>query len=504
MPTAPESDNEHLDVLILGAGLSGIGAAYYVQQHLPGKTYAILEARGALGGTWDLFRYPGIRSDSDLHTFGYEFKPWENEKSIAGASVILSYLQEAAAENGIDRHIRLNHKAIGAVWSSEDARWTVEFEHTDTGERSVITCSWLFACSGYYRYDEGFTPHFEGREEFGGTIVHPQHWPENLDYRGKRVVVIGSGATAVTILPSMADDAAHVTMLQRSPSYIMPVPSADPIANALRKVLGSKRAHGLNRRRYIAQQRFIYRFCQNHPRMARRVIRWLNARELPKDYPLDTHFSPAYNPWDQRLCAVPDADLFKAIREGKASVVTDHIDTFTERGIRLRSGAELEADIIVTATGLNMQTFGGIDLTVDGVAVDLVDRVAYKGVMLSDVPNFSFIVGYTNSSWTLKVGLVCEFTCRVIEDMERTGNAICYPHLLDPDMPTRPLFDFDAGYVRRAIDELPRQGVDAPWITVQDYRTDVGLLRNGSVHEPELRFSAAGQAVIERADAVLA
>lgn len=485
-----QTATDHLDVLIVGAGISGIGAAYYLQTQQPNKSYAILEARAATGGTWDLFRYPGIRSDSDLHTFGYEFKPWEDEDAIASADKILAYLRETVAENGIGRHIRFHHKVLGAAWSSDDARWYVDVERGDTGQRLTISANWLFSAGGYYRYDEGFTPHFEGREKFAGQIVHPQHWPEDLDYRGKRVVVIGSGATAVTLIPAMADDAAHVTMLQRSPTYIMPVPQKDTIANALKKVLGKKRGYAVTRRKNMLKQRAVYQFCQRFPGAARRLIRSVNAKQLPAGFPVDEHFNPAYNPWDQRLCAVPDADLFKAIRDGKASVVTDRIATFTERGIALESGAELEADIIVTATGLNLQAFGGIALTVDGEPVNLPDHVAYKSMMLSGVPNFAFVFGYTNSSWTLKVGPLCEHFCRLLAHMDANGYDTCYP-VVDPDVATRPLLDLDAGYVKRVVADLPRQGDRGPWQMVMDFRRDVEVLRNGPVTDDNLRFATA-------------
>ena len=478
---------EHLDVLIIGAGISGIGAAYYLQMQQPGKSYAILEARGATGGTWDLFRYPGIRSDSDLHTFGYEFKPWEDEDAIASADKILAYLRETVAENGIDRHIRLHHKVLAAAWSSRDARWHVDVERA--GSRVTISASWLFAAGGYYRYDSGFTPAFEGREKFRGQIVHPQHWPEDLDYRGKRVVVIGSGATAVTLVPAMADDAAHVTMLQRSPTYIMPVPSKDAIANTLKKVLGNRRGYAVSRQKNMVQQRAVYRLCQRYPRAARRAIRYINARQLPKGYPVDEHFNPSYNPWDQRLCAVPNADLFKAIKDGKASVVTDRIVAFTERGIALESGDELEADIIVTATGLNLQAFGGISLTIDGAPVHLTDTVAYKGMLLSGVPNFAFVFGYTNSSWTLKVGPLCEHFCRLLAHMDAHGYDICVPEA-PSGLATRPLLDLSAGYVRRAVDQFPRQGETGPWQVVMDFRRDVEVLRDGPVSDDNLTFRA--------------
>ncbi|MFG2888148.1 flavin-containing monooxygenase [Streptomyces sp. NPDC048248] len=480
---------EHLDVLIIGAGISGIGAGRYLKTELPSKTFAILEARAASGGTWDLFRYPGIRSDSDLHTFGYEFKPWRDEESIASAPRILTYLRETATENGLDSHIRYHHKVLSVSWSTERARWTVHIERADTGERTTLTCSWLFCAGGYYRYDQGFTPRFEGRERFRGTIVHPQRWPEDLDYTGKRVVVIGSGATAVTLLPAMADTAAHVTMLQRTPSYILPVPKKDAIANALKRFLGPERGYALTRRKNIAQQRFIWAFCQRYPKAARRIIRWANAKQLPDGYPVDEHFNPPYDPWDQRLCAVPDGDLFKTIRAGKASVVTDRITTFTENGLRLASGRELEADVVVTATGLNVQAFGGVQVTVDGEQIRLSDSVAYKGMMLSGVPNLAYSIGYTNSSWTLKVGLLCEHFCRLLAHMDAFGHDICRPEVADPAMPTRPFLDFGAGYIQRAVDQLPRQGDRMPWLTSMDYHSDVKLLRAESVVDPELHFA---------------
>ncbi|MFN7133188.1 MAG: flavin-containing monooxygenase, partial [Myxococcales bacterium] len=481
---------ELLDVLIVGAGISGIGAAWYLQRHHPSKTYAILEARGATGGTWDLFRYPGIRSDSDLHTFGYEFKPWTSEKSIASADKILAYLRETAAEFGIDRRVRLHHRVLGASWSTRDARWRVEVERTDTGESTTFECRWLFCAGGYYRYDQGYAPSFEGAERFRGRIVHPQHWPEDFDYAGKRVLVIGSGATAVTLVPAMADTAAHVTMLQRTPTYILPAPSEDGIANLARRVLPKDWAHALTRRKNIALQRGIWKFCKRYPRAARRAIRWVNARQLPKGFPVDEHFNPPYDPWDQRLCIVPDADLFKAIRAGRASVVTDRIETFTERGVRLASGRELEADVIVTATGLNLQPIGGMSLTVDGAAVQLREKIAFRGMMLSDVPNFVLAIGYTNSSWTLKIGLLCEHFCRLLAYMDAHGHAICRPEVSDPQMPTRPLLDFGAGYVKRALDQLPRQGDRAPWLMSMSYHEDVRLLREGPVNHPALRFSS--------------
>jgi cation diffusion facilitator CzcD-associated flavoprotein CzcO len=489
MPASTPSSEQPVDVLIIGAGISGIGAAWYLQKEHPSKSYAILEARGATGGTWDLFRYPGIRSDSDLYTFGYAFKPWDSDKAIADADAILAYLRETVAESGIDRKIRLHHKVRAAAWSSDTARWIVEVERTDTGERIQMSCRWLFCAGGYYRYDEGFTPRFEGSERFAGRIVHPQHWPADFDYAGKRVVVIGSGATAVTLVPAMAEKAASVTMLQRTPTYILPIASEDPIANLLRKLLPRAKAHELTRRKNIAMQRAIWRFCRRFPRVARRLIRAVVARQLPKGYPVDEHFNPPYNPWEQRLCVVPEADLFKAIRSGRAAIVTDHIDTFTERGIRLKSGRELEADIIVTATGLNLLAFGGVELSVDGAPVHLPDKVAFKGMMLDGVPNFAFAIGYTNASWTLKVGLLCEHFCRLLAFMDEHGHTICRPER-DPAMATRPLLNFGANYVKRSIDELPRQGERAPWLTSMDYYQDAKLFRADDVADPNLRFSS--------------
>ena len=484
------TSSEHLDVLVIGAGISGIGAARYLLAERPGTTFAVLEARGASGGTWDLFRYPGIRSDSDLHTFGYEFKPWTDEKSIASADRILAYLRETSAEAGVEPHIRYQHRVLEAAWSSEEGRWRVQVERGDTGERLELTAGWLFGATGYYDYEQGFTPHFEGRERFAGEIIHPQHWPEDLDHTGKRVVVIGSGATAVTLVPALVEGGAeHVTMLQRTPSYIMPVPSEDKLANKLRDVLGEKRGYAVARQKNILQQRAVWKFCQTFPKTARSLIRKVNTRSLPEGFDVDTHFNPPYDPWDQRLCAVPDGDLFRTLRQGRATVVTDRIRTFTETGVLLESGEELEADIIVTATGLNLKLFGGIAISVDGVPLHAPDHVAYKGMMLSGVPNLAFAIGYTNSSWTLKVGLLCEFFCRMLEHMETEGYDVCVPEA--PEMETRPLLDFAAGYVTRALAELPRQGDRRPWLMSMSYRDDVKLVRGGPVADEYLRFSRA-------------
>jgi cation diffusion facilitator CzcD-associated flavoprotein CzcO len=481
---------DHVDVLIIGAGISGVGAAWHLQHEQPGKSYAILEARDALGGTWDLFRYPGIRSDSDLHTFGYAFKPWTGEKAIADGDAIRAYIRETAEENGIDRHIRFGHKAVRAQWSSDRALWTVEVERTDTGESFAMTAGWLFSASGYYRYDEGFTPELPGLERFEGQVIHPQHWPEDLDHAGKRVVVIGSGATAMTIVPAMADETAHITMLQRSPSYVLPLPSKDPLATWLRGKVGEERAYAITRRKNIFRQAAVFQLSRRFPNAVRQVIRKVNQQQLRgSDCDVDVHFKPSYDPWDQRLCAVPDGDLYRALRTGRASVVTDHIETFTPTGIRLRSGQELEADIVVTATGLNLLAFGGLQLAVDGKAVSLPDTVAYRSMMLSGVPNFAYAIGYTNSSWTLKVDLVCEYLCRLLGHLDATGNDTAVAEVSDPEMPTRPLLDFKAGYVLRALDRFPRQGEQAPWRVVMSYAEDVKALRRGAVDDGTMRFS---------------
>ena len=479
----------HVDVLIVGAGISGIGAAYHLKRNLPHKTFAILEAREAIGGTWDLFRYPGIRSDSDLHTFGYAFKPWTSDNAIAGADEILAYLQETIDQNGIAPHIHFSHKIRKADWSTEEGHWTLTVEHD--GTTSELTCGFLFSAAGYYDYAAGYTPQFEGRETFEGQIIHPQQWPDDLDYAGKRVVVIGSGATAVTLIPAMAEAAGHVTMLQRSPSYVMTLPAQDPIANALRRVLPDKLAYAITRRLNIARQRLIYDLSMRHPKLVRRLIRFMTKHQLPDGYAVDTHFNPRYNPWEERLCAVPNGDLFKAISAGRASVVTDRIVRFTERGIVLQSGRELKADIIVTATGLNLLAFGGMKLSVDGTAVEISDTVAYKSMMLSGVPNFAFAVGYTNSSWTLKVDLVCEHLCRMLAQMDMLGYDTVTPVLDDRTLTTRPLLDFHAGYVQRAVDCFPKQGSHGPWTVEMNYAADRARLRHGPINDPSLHFRSS-------------
>jgi cation diffusion facilitator CzcD-associated flavoprotein CzcO len=482
---------EHVDVLVVGAGVSGIGAAYHLGRRHPGRSVALLEARGALGGTWDLFRYPGIRSDSDLHTFGFAFKPWRDERAIAGGPSILAYLQETAREHGIERRIRFHHRVLGASWSGDTARWTVDVERTDTGEALQLTTSWLFSACGYYRYDRGFEPPLPGAEHFQGRLVHPQRWPEDLDHAGRRVLVIGSGATAITLVPAMAQTAAHVTMLQRSPSYVLSLPSRDPLAAVLSRLLGDRRGYALTRRKNVWLQSTVYGLARRRPRLVRRVLTALAARQLPPGYAVDPHFTPRYDPWDQRLCIAPDGDLFKAISAGRASVVTDTIETVTERGVRLASGTELEADVLVLATGLELLAFGGLALTVDGRPVDLPSTLAYKGAMLSGVPNFAFAVGYVNASWTLKVDLVCEWLCRVLAHMDARGAAVALPVPADPPGPTRPLLDFSAGYVQRALERFPKQGDRPPWRIAMSYAEDVAVLRDGEVDDGVLQFASA-------------
>jgi monooxygenase len=494
---------EHVDVLIVGAGLSGIGAAHHLATDAPGKTYAILEARDAIGGTWDLFRYPGIRSDSDMYTLGYAFRPWREAKAIADGSSILEYVRSTAREHGIERRIRFRHRVVRAEWSSADARWTVEAERGDTGETVRLTCGFLFMCSGYYRYDEGYTPAFAGMERFGGRIVHPQHWGDDVDYAGRRVVVIGSGATAVTLVPALAERAAHVTMLQRSPSYILSLPGVDPIARFLRRVLPPKLAYSAVRWKNVALTTLFYQLSRRRPKVAKAMIRKGVEKQLPAGYDVDAHFKPRYDPWDQRVCLVPDGDLFRAIGRGSASIVTDDVDTFTERGLRLASGAELEADVIVTATGLNLLALGGMQLVVDGREVRLPETVGYKGMMLSDVPNMAVAMGYTNASWTLKCDLTCEYVCRLLNHMDEHGYRQVTPRFRDPSVQTQPFIDLKAGYVQRSIDQFPKQGTKAPWRLYQNYLRDVLLLHHGPLEDDALEFSA-GAAAREPAEPVAA
>ena len=489
-------------MLIVGAGLSGIGAAHHLQEAFPGKSYAIFEAREELGGTWDLFRYPGIRSDSDMHTLGYRFKPWTASKTIADGPSILEYVRQTAREGGIEDKIRFQHRVVRAEWSSEESHWTVEAERVDSGERVELTCNYFWVCSGYYRYDEGFTPEFEGAERFPGPIVHPQHWPEDLDYAGKRVVVIGSGATAVTLVPAMAEQAAHVTMLQRSPTYIASLPAEDPIAKGLRRVLPPKAVYATVRWKNVILQTLFYQLSRRRPQAVKRFIRKGVEAALPEGYDVDKHFKPKYNPWDQRMCLVPNGDLFKAIRKGSASVVTDTIETFTEKGVKLDSGEELEADVIITATGLNLLFIGGIELVVDGDPVELPETMTYKGMMLSGVPNCAFTVGYTNASWTLKADLTSEYVCRLLAHMDAHGYSKSVPEITDPTVTEAPLLDFTSGYVLRSLDKFPKQGSKEPWKLRQNYVLDIGTIRRGAIDDGAMQFSST--APREQRDASLA
>jgi monooxygenase len=483
------TQSEHLDVLVVGAGLSGIGAGHYLQDKCPWASYAILEARETMGGTWDLFRYPGIRSDSDMYTLGYSFRPWKGEKTIADGSSILQYIKDTAAESGIDQHIRYQHKITAADWSSGEALWHVTAERGDTGETVQLTAGFIFSCSGYYRYDHGYQPEFAGLSDFAGQIVHPQAWPEDIDFTGKEVVVIGSGATAVTLIPSLAATASHVTMLQRSPTYIASMPPKSPVAAVLRKALPDRYAGPAIKWFHALATQFFFQLSRRQPKMVKKMLTKGVAAQLPKGYDVATHFTPQYNPWDQRMCVVPNGDLFKAISDGSASVVTDHIDTFTKSGIRLASGTELEADIVVTATGLELLFLGGMTLSVDGEALDLPSRLAYKGMMIEGVPNFALAIGYTNASWTLKCDLTCDYVCRLLNHMRATGTTASTPRNHDAEVTTAPLLGLTSGYVQRSAHLLPRQGTKYPWQVHQSYLRDYRALKMSDIADASMEFS---------------
>ncbi|MFT4264954.1 MAG: NAD(P)/FAD-dependent oxidoreductase [Nocardioides sp.] len=495
---------EQLDIVIIGAGISGIGAATYFTRELPGKSIAILEGREALGGTWDLFRYPGIRSDSDLHTFGYEFKPWRHEHAIADAHLIKDYLRETTEENGFADQIRYRHRVLRAAWSSEEKVWTLTVEVTDpsgTARTTTIRSTWVFAATGYYKYEEGYTPEFAGREDFDGQIVHPQHWPDGLDYAGKKVVIIGSGATAVTMVPAMlkgAGAAAHVTMLQRTPTYIASMPRVDRVALHLTKLLGDERGYAATRLKNIWLERGQVLFLRRFPKAGRRLIRADNVKRLPQGYDVDKHFNPPYNPWDQRLCLAPDGDFFDVIKDGKADVVTDKIVRFTPTGILLESGQELDADIIVTATGLNMRLFGGMEIVVDGKPTDITQSYAYRGMLLSGIPNWAMAIGYTTSSWTLKVSLMCRYFIDLMKHMDAHGYIEAVP-VAEAGMESRPVMDLQSGYARRGAKHLPKQGVSAPWRMALSYQEDAKALR-GPVFDEHLKFGTASKAKRSTAD----
>jgi cation diffusion facilitator CzcD-associated flavoprotein CzcO len=488
---------EHVDVVVVGAGISGIGTGYHLQTRCPDRSYVILEAREQMGGTWDLFRYPGIRSDSDMHTLGFSFHPWTQAKAIADGSSIKAYVEETARTYGIDRHIRFGTRVLSASWSTPDARWTVETEGANGPK--TITCNFLAMCSGYYSYDRAYAPSFAGSEDFAGRIVHPQFWPADLDYRDKHVVVIGSGATAVTLVPEMAKDAAQVTMLQRSPTYVVSRPAEDPVANWLRRKLPSKMAYGVTRWKNVLLGMFFYRMTRKRPEKTKERLLGMVREHLGPDYDVATHFTPRYNPWDQRLCLVPDADLFAAIKAGRAEVVTDTIERFVPEGIRLNSGSTLPADVIVTATGLELSLMGGVPFTVDGEAVNLADKLQYKGMMFSDVPNMAFTFGYTNASWTLKADLVAKYVCRLLNTMKKRGVRIAMPHNADPALVAEPFVDFSSGYIQRAADRLPKQGSRKPWKLNQNYALDVMALKFGSVDDAMLFSNPTGTKTREAA-----
>jgi monooxygenase len=485
---------EHFDVLVVGAGISGIGAGYHLQTMSPDRSYAILEGRDDLGGTWDLFRYPGVRSDSDMHTLGYSFKPWTAEKSIADGPAILDYLRQTSTEFGIDKHIRYGHMVSSAEWSSADATWTVQVTRRSDGEAVSFTCNYLFMCAGYYSYKGGYTPAFPGIDQFEGQVVHPQAWPADLDDSGKQVVVIGSGATAMTLVPAMAKTAAHVTMLQRSPTYVVAAPDTDAVANRLRKLLPAALAYRLTRWKNVKFQQFIYKRTRTQPDKVKAKLLGGVRSALGPDYDVDTHFTPTYHPWDQRLCLVPNGDLFAAIKSGSATVVTDHIESFDATGITLTSGAHLPADIVVTATGLNMVTLGEMSFVVDGEPVDFSKTWTYKGMAYSDVPNLASSFGYINASWTLRADLTCEYVCRLLNHMRETGTVQCTPRLRasDASMPQRPWIEnFSAGYMQRVMHLMPRQGDREPWINPQSYSADRKMFRKSPVDDGVMWFSTA-------------
>ena len=487
---APATGAEHLDVLIVGAGISGIDAAYHLQKRCPGKSWLILEARGAIGGTWDLFRYPGVRSDSDMYTLGFPFRPWTGEKAIADGGSIRDYVEATAREFGIDRHIRFGHRVTRAAWSSAEARWTVEVEAG--GEVRRFSCGFLFLCSGYYDYAAGYRPEWPGEAGYRGRIAHPQHWPEDLDHAGKRIIVIGSGATAVTLVPALAERAAHVTMLQRSPTYIVARPSRDALAHWLQRRLPLRAADWATRWKNVLLGIFFFSRARKRPEKVKAAILKLAREGLPPGYDVERDFAPAYNPWDQRLCLVPDGDLFAAMSAGRVSVVTDRIETFTEAGIALASGTELEADMVVTATGLAVKLLGGIALFVDGEPVNVADKLSYKGMMLSDVPNLALSFGYTNASWTLKCDLTSRYVCRLLNHMDRRGYGVCVAELDGSAVERRPMLDFSSGYVRRAEGSLPSQGARAPWRVHQNYLKDLAALSLRPVTDAAMEFRRAG------------
>jgi len=484
------------DVIILGAGLSGIGAACHLKSSIPGIKLAIVERRERVGGTWDLFKYPGIRSDSDMFTLGYDFRPWTDTKLLADGPSIRQYIEDTANEYGVHRDIRFGHRITKVSWSSKDKCWTVTAvkESASQPEEVSLTARFVYGCTGYFKYDAGYTPPLPGVERFKGDVIHPQHWPENYDYSGKRVVVIGSGATAVTLVPAMTDKAAHVTMLQRSPGYVVSIPERDLITENLRRVLPEGLTYRLARVRNVVLQRAVFDVCRRAPKTMRKILLASVRKQLGTKVDI-SHFEPHYNPWDERMCAVPKGDLFRALRDGKASVVTDHIDSFTETGIRLKSGGELEADIVITATGLDLQLLGGAEFFIDGRELNLHDTLMYKGIMLEGVPNFALVFGYTNASWTLKANIANAFVVRVLQEMRRTGADVVVPEDEEGCVAEENFLNLNSGYIRRANDRLPRQGTKRPWQNLQNYLLDVPALRYGSLHDGYLRFYRNGRRI---------
>ncbi|NQX88308.1 MAG: NAD(P)/FAD-dependent oxidoreductase [Halioglobus sp.] len=482
------TDAECVDVLIVGAGLSGIGSARHLQRECPERSFLLLESRAKLGGTWDLFRYPGIRSDSDMYTLGYTFKPWPERKALADGPSILHYLQETAAETGVDRKIRYNHKVTGAAWSSDSDTWTVSAEQSDTGESVEFKCRFLMMCSGYYDYDKGYTPDFKGRDDFAGTIVHAQHWPEGLDYKDKRVIVIGSGATAVTLVPELARQTSKTVMLQRSPTYIASIPEEDPWASFLHGKLPESWIYRIIRWKRVLLQIFVFNLSRKRPQVVKKLLLGQVRQALGEDYDVKKHFTPSYNPWDQRLCAVPEGDLFEAVRSKRAEVVTDTIDRFTADGILLSSGGELTADIIVLATGLNLKFIGGATLSVDGKIIDPADIFVYRGMMLANVPNLVQVFGYTNASWTLKSDLTAQFVCRLLNRMRKTSTHVAIPRMPVEGVDEEPMLDFTSGYIQRAIDKFPKQGKRLPWRVYQNFIVDFINLRFRPLKDKVLQF----------------
>ncbi|MDB9970267.1 NAD(P)/FAD-dependent oxidoreductase [Porticoccaceae bacterium] len=485
----------HFDMIIIGAGLSGIGAACHLQSKHPNKSYKIIESRERMGGTWDLFRYPGVRSDSDMHTLGYSFKPWLSAKSIADGPAIRDYIKESAAEFGVDQHIQYERKVVAASWDSATARWTLTLENNgdldgSTAEPETLTCNFIYSCTGYYRYDQGFTPDFADADQFKGQIVHPQLWPQDLDYSGKRVIVIGSGATAITLVPSLAKTAGHVTMLQRSPTYVLSSPDEDAMSQRLRRWFPEQLAYDLTRWKNVTAQALLFQLSRRYPNYVKKLIRKVVQGWMGDDFDIDTHFNPSYKPWDQRLCLVPNGDLFRSLRKGTSSIVTDHIERFTENGIQLKSGETLEADIIVTATGLELLLLGGLKLEVDGVEKKVSDSLTYKGMMFSGIPNFALAAGYTNASWTLKCDLTSHYVCRLISYMDKHQYQYCVANN-DPSVKRLQFLDLASGYVDRAMDQFPKQGDKSPWKLHQNYLLDIFNLRLGSMRDKAMGFYKA-------------